>query len=80
MKVIGMVDDNRYNETYICVVSHDELAKCTNQVYPNKLPSLKVGDTLDIGAGYNFRNDISNACVKMENSMGAFKLAQDTMD
>lgn len=79
MKVIGLTEENGWNDAYICVVSHDELAKCADQVYPNKLPKLKVGDTFDIGAGYNFRGDISSVCDRMKNSMEAFKSAQDTM-
>lgn len=79
MKVIGLTEENGWNDAYICIVYHDELAKCMDQVYPNKLPKLKVGATLDIGAGYNFRSDISNACDKMQKAMEAFKSAQDTM-
>lgn len=79
MKVIGLAEESSWNNIYICLVSHDELAKCADQVYPNKLPRLKVGDTFDIGAGYNFRSDISSACDRMKNSMEAFKSAQDTM-
>lgn len=79
MKVIGLTQESSWGNTYICVVSHDELAKCADQVYPNKLPKLKVGDTFDIGAGYNFRSDISSVCDRMKNSMEAFKSAQDTM-
>lgn len=79
MKVIGLTQESSWDNTYICLVSHDELAKCADQVYPNKLPRLKVGDTFDIGAGYNFRSDISSACDRMKSSMEAFKSAQDTM-
>lgn len=79
MIVIGLASDTNWDDTYICTVTHSELAKCMDQVYPNKLPKLKVGTTLDIGAGYNFRSDISNACDKMQKAMEAFKSAQDTM-
>jgi hypothetical protein len=57
MKVIGKAG----SDTYLCEVRHSELEKLTDKYYGN-LKRLEVGDTLDLGEGYDFRNDIRTAC------------------
>lgn len=74
MKVIGMAS----SDTYLVQVSHTELEKVFDK-YFGKLSQLKVGDEIDIGAGYNFRSDIQHACNEMRDAMKAFDSKRITM-
>ena len=56
MKVIGKIDA----DMYICAVSHTEIEKFLN-LYYNKLERLKTGDEVDLGKGYNFRQETERA-------------------
>lgn len=76
MKVIGTTQER--GGDYIAIVTHSELEKLTENYY-GKLPSLKVGDSIDLGAGYNFRSEIQSACRAMEDASKAFSKAQTTM-
>lgn len=74
MKVIAKADDS----TYICEVSHDELEKFLNQYY-GKQPKLSVGDSVNLGQGYDFAVRIEAACKKMAEAMVAFDDARKVM-
>ena len=74
MKVIGTTD----SATYICEVGHTELEKSANLYYA-KLKSLKVGDSMNLGQGYDFTEKIKSACAEMTNAMKAFESARATM-
>lgn len=74
MKVIGMVG----NKEYLVQVSHTEIEKVFNKYY-NNLGELKVGDTLDLGDGYNFAADIKRACENMADAMKSFESKRMTM-
>lgn len=76
MKVIGKTQE--HGGDYIAIVTHVELEKLTNQYYGN-LSALKVGDSMDLGAGYNFRNEIQSACKGMTDASKSFANAQTTM-
>lgn len=77
MKVIGMTGERSGSE-YICTVSHTELEKLTDKYY-GKLENLKVGDEMNLGAGYEFRSSIAHACKTMLDSMQAFETAKGTL-
>lgn len=78
MKVIGKTKEN--GGDYIAVVSHTELQKVSNRYYAsNELLQLKIGEEMDLGAGYNFRHDIQRAGKQMEDAVKAFNDAQTTM-
>lgn len=55
MEVIGTTSND-----YICVINHSELEKFTN-TYFNKMKRLKIGDKIDLGAGYNFMSKTQSA-------------------
>lgn len=74
MKVIGLND----NGGYIAIVDHSELEKSAAKYYGN-LPKLKVGDSFNIGAGYDFTSDIKGACEGMTTAVKRFEQAQATM-
>jgi hypothetical protein len=73
MKIIGM-----QGEQYIAVISHTEMEKLTDNYY-GKLPKLKVGDDFDLGAGYDFRSDIRNACSSAVDAMKRYESAQGSL-
>jgi len=73
MIVIGTNDQG-----YICQVGHTELEKLVDKYYGNLL-KLRVGDTMDLGAGYNFRSDIKSACDGMTKAASNFESARLTM-
>ena len=78
MKVIGKTKEN--GGDYIAVVSHTELQKLSNRYYgSSELEPLKIGGEMDLGAGYNFRNEIQRCCKQMEDATKAFHDAQATM-
>jgi len=56
MKVIGTVNNN----TYLCEVSHTELEKLLNLYYKKK-NKLEVGETIDLGIGYDWYRDTKDA-------------------
>ena len=74
MKVIGL--DEKGN--YIAVVSHTEVEKLTNKYYGN-LKKLEIGESLDLGGGYDFTGQIQSACKGMTDAMKNFNSAQKTM-
>lgn len=74
MKVIGMVG----NKEYLVQISHTELEKVFNKYY-GKLEELKVGDTTDLGEGYNFASEIKSSCEKMADAMKSFESKRAVM-
>lgn len=74
MKVIAKANDS----TYLCEVSHTELEKFLNQYY-GKHPKLSVGDSVNLGQGYDFAVRIEDACKKMAEAMTAFDYARKVM-
>jgi len=74
MKIIGKGE----NGEYLCQVSHSEIEKCFDKYY-NKLEQLKVGETIDIGAGYNFRNQIKDLCDKVVSADRAYSESRKTL-
>ena len=71
MKVIGMNEKGEY----IAIVNHTELEQCADKYY-GKLDKLKIGDTFNIGGGYNFAGQIKSACSEMTSAMKKFGQAQ----
>ena len=76
MKIIGKTSEN--GGDYLAIINHTELEKLTDKYY-GQLSALKVGDSMDLGAGYNFRGDIQSACRAMQDASKAFAKAQATM-
>ena len=76
MKIIGKGE----NGEYLCQVSHSEIEKCFDK-YFNKdgLTKLEVGQTIDIGAGYNFRNQIKDLCEKVIAADKAYSGSRKTL-
>lgn len=74
MKVIGKGDRG----TYLVEVSHTELEKVADKYY-GKLDELKVGQEFNLGAGYDFRQDIKSACRQMVDASKSFGTAQSAM-
>lgn len=76
MKVIGK--DERGN--YIAVVTHSELQKVCDKYYGREeLKELKIGEEFDLGAGYNFRNQIQSACKAMVDASSRFGECQKAL-
>lgn len=74
MKIIGKGE----NGEYLCQVSHTEIEKCFDKYYGN-MEQLKVGQTIDIGAGYNFRNQIKDLCEKVIAADRAYSDSRKTL-
>ena len=62
MKIIGMSDSSKY----ICEVSHGEIEKFLD-LYYNKMERLAVGESVNLGAGYDYDIKIRAALEKTEN-------------
>ena len=73
MKVIGKTKDG-----YICEIDHSEIEKVFDKYYGHLNP-LKLGDDIDLGQGYSFRNEISATCKRMIDANQSFEQAQKTM-
>lgn len=74
MKIIGKVD----HDTYLAEVTHTELEKLANKYY-GRMDRLEVGEQVNLGAGYDFRKDITDACRSMVEAMGRFERARDSL-
>lgn len=61
MKVIAKID----SDVYLCQVRHAEIEKYLG-LYYNKMGTLKVGDEVDMGQGYNFFHQTQDALKKTE--------------
>lgn len=80
MKVLGLSGDG-YTRTYIVEISHNEISKVMNKSNygDDKIPELKANTEFDIGAGYDFRNEIVRAVTSMEQAHKNFAAATTTM-
>jgi len=74
MKVIGIQD----RDNYLAIISHTELEKSANLYYGN-MKRLEVGDTVDLGQGYNFSSKIEGVCKDMLDAMKSFEAAKATL-
>lgn len=64
MKVIGISNDT-YQKEYICVVGHNELEKYL-ALYYGKMKALNVGESVDLGKGYDYASEIATAMRKTQ--------------
>lgn len=55
MKVIGNTQNG-----YVCEVNHSEIEQFLG-LYYNKKSKLKIGEEVDLGAGYNWESKIASA-------------------
>lgn len=62
MKVIGIVEHNKY----ICEINHEEIEKFLD-LYYNKKEKLYVGESIDLGKGYDWHSKTKSALEKTEN-------------
>ena len=63
MKVIGAISDRHY----ICEVTHAEIEKFMNLYYcNNNMKTLRVGEEVNLGKGYDFASQIKDAMKKTE--------------
>ena len=74
MKIIGIQD----SKTYLAIVEKVEIEKVFDKYY-GKFGDVKVGDVIELSAGYNFRDDIKRACNDMTQAFKAFEKAQSTL-
>lgn len=74
MKIIGEANSGHY----VAIVSKDEIEKVFDKFY-GKMPAIKVGDTINLAQGYEFRNDIQRVCDSMQESMKSFGQARATL-
>lgn len=73
MKIIGMAEGD-----YIALISHSEIEKVFDKYYGN-LGKLKVGETIDLGAGHDFRGGIKAVCKEMIDANKQFSRAQSDL-
>jgi hypothetical protein len=75
VKILGLAGDK-----VIAEVDRYELQKVFDKYYNEKgFPELKVGLVMNLGEGYNFREDIRRACGQMNEAVKAFGAAQTTL-
>lgn len=82
MKVLAKVD----SENLICEVNANELGKVFDK-YVDYIKDLSKaidtnlipGDEIDLGKGYDFRDDIVGACKDMMKAYGKFTVASETL-
>jgi hypothetical protein len=65
MKIIGQTG-NTYDQEFICTVSRSELQKFMNTYYSSTPFNLKVGDTVDLGRGYDFAQKIESSVTRVQ--------------
>jgi len=78
MKVIG---EQGY-DTWICVVSKQEVEKVFDKYYAkgaDALEKIKIGSEIDLGVGHDFRANIRDVCHEMRDAMKAFESARATL-
>jgi len=72
---MGRVDDG-----YIAQISHEELEKTMDRHYGSRMNTLRVGETATVlSDGYDFREDIQQACKAMVDSINTFKRVQSSL-
>jgi len=74
MKIIGEIT----GEEFICQISKAEIEKVLG-LYYGKMPRVKVGDSINLGDGYDYKNDIQRACQSMEDTMKNFERCRSTL-
>ena len=79
MKVLGISDATSYDRRYVVEVTHAELAKVFNKGVRDDLPALKVGQDLNLGEGYDFRNEVRSVCSQFTTSHQRFVDASGTL-
>jgi hypothetical protein len=81
MKIIGIAEDG-YSKRFICEITACEIARVFGH-YCERVDSckieMKIGTELDLGAGYNYRNDIRIACQTMCDASKQFHDSQATL-
>lgn len=65
MKIMGIIEPGR---KYLAEVSQDELEKFMNKYYRN-MPRLEVGDTVDLGKGYDFLQETREVCRSLKETI-----------
>ena len=82
MKVLAKVD----SRNLICEVNANELGKVFDKyaLFINDLSkaidtNIIPGDEIDLGKGYDFRDDIVGACKDMMKAYGKFTAASETL-
>lgn len=80
MKVLGIVNPSEYGRTYLVEVSHKELEKVFNKAaHGSAMAPLKVSEEVNLGKGYDFRNEIKYVCGQMTAAYENFTKASSTM-
>jgi molybdenum cofactor biosynthesis enzyme MoaA len=62
VKVLGFAKES-YDTQYICIVTHEEIEKLYDQYYGKK-GKLRIGEEVDLGAGYNWANKTISALAE----------------
>ena len=76
MKIIA----EQGNGMFIATVSRTEIEKLHDRYYGREaIPKTSIGSEYDLGAGYDFRSEIKQACKEMVDASARFKRAQDAM-
>lgn len=76
MKIIA----EQGNGMFIATVSRHEIEKLHDKYYAkDAIPKTVIGSEYDLGAGYDFRDEIKQACKDMVAASARFKKAQDAM-
>ena len=82
MKVIGIGENSG---DLICVINKVEIAKVFGNSWiessevPRSLHNIRVGDTVRLDEGYDFKQHIVNVCHKMVDATAEFSKSQDTL-
>jgi len=72
MKIIGISADT-FQREYICTVRHDEVEKFM-ALYYGKMKTLNVGESIDLGKGHDYANEIADAMRKTQDFVQANQL------
>lgn len=81
MKILGFVEKD-YGTKYICEISADEIGKVFDKGFyrdHDEFKKFKVGHEIDLGAGFNFREQLKELLKSFESSHGRFMDANKTM-
>jgi hypothetical protein len=76
MKIIGI--SKNHGEEYIAIVSHKEIEKFLN-LYYRKRSELKVGEEIDLGKGYDFFTQTTEALGTTKKFIEQNKTVIDTI-
>ena len=70
MKIIAQEKDDKRQVVYLCEVTHTEIEKFLNEYY-NRVATLKRGDTVDLGKGYDFLREAKEALKQTSDFISA---------